>query len=215
MKNLDLDADQGKVLLCYHCGNQTHMQRVAQHKFQWKDNEVPLWGHFTWDLYFCPVCKKVTLEQIEVLSEYGDPETGPIPMEQILYPAITTNAEMPEHVSNAFNAALKVRNIDGAICLISLRRTLEMMCKDKGAHQGTLYAKLKHLSNEGILPPIIDKMAGVLKEQGNMAAHGDSKSFHPEFVSLMIEFTETILKYVYVLPAKLNEIQVQIDEPAD
>jgi hypothetical protein len=35
-----------------------------------------------------------------------------------------------------------------------------------------------------------------------------------ELVSSMIEFTETILEYVYVLPAKLAEIQTQINTKA-
>ena len=215
MSRQEANSLEGKVLLCYHCGNKTFMHKVTDYKWEWESGEGCIWGSYTWALYFCPVCHKVTLEETEIFSEYEDPEIGLIPMEKILFPAVNTNSNMPYEVSGAFEAALKVRNIDGAVCLIALRRTLEMMCKDKGANRRNLYEKLKYLSCEGVLPPIIDKMADILKNWGNMAAHADSQKFAPDLVNSMVDFTETILEYVYVLPAKLDEIQTIISEKSE
>ena len=64
-----------------------------------------------------------------------------------------------------------MRNIDGAICAFAVRSTLEKMCKDKGEIKGSLYDKLKNLSKKGVLPPILDEIADVLRDLGNAAAH--------------------------------------------
>ena len=212
MSKQEAKSVEGKVLLCYHCGNKTFMIKATDYKWEWECQEENTWGSYSWALYFCPVCHKVTLEETEIFSEYEDPEMGLLPVEKILFPPVNTNSHMPHEVSRAFEAALKVRNIDGAVCLIALRRTLEMMCKDKGANQKNLFEKLKYLSSTGVLPPIIDKMASILKNLGNMAAHADGREFAPDLVTSMVDFTETILEYVYVLPSKLDEIQTEINE---
>lgn len=201
-----------KLILCYHCGNTTLMENVASHYSEWSDDENGIWDRYTWNLYFCPVCSKVTLEEVELFSEWCDYQGNLEPKVKFLYPMITSNDKMPKSVRNAFDAALKVRNIDGAICALSLRRTLEMMCKDKGATKGDLFAKLKSLSEQGVLPPILDRMASILRHLGNSAAHADSTSFSEDLVMSMVEFTEIILDYVYVLPAKMNDIQGVIED---
>lgn len=143
-----------KVILCYHCGNKTLMENVTSHKYSWSDDE-----------------------EVEIFSEWYGYNGKLEPEVTLLYPQISSNARMPKNVRKAFDAAKKVRNIDGAICALSLRRTLEMMCKDKGATKGDLFKKLKYLSEQGILPPILDKMASVLRHLGNSAAHADSADF--------------------------------------
>lgn len=185
------------------------MRCVAKHEHYFSEDESGYWDCTRWKTYFCPVCSKVTLEQETEVCYEVDEKGNTVPSYTVLYPSVTTDSKTPVNVRKAFEAALKVKNIDGAICLLSLRRTLEMICKDKGAKKGTLFVKLQQLARTGVLPPILDQMAEVLKNLGNMAAHADNKEFSTELVSSMVEFTETILDYVYVLPAKLSAIQVQ------
>ncbi|WP_378955400.1 DUF4145 domain-containing protein [Pelosinus sp. sgz500959] len=207
-----------KVLLCISCGNKTLMNKVASYENKVEDwtnceysNQQELLGisYDIWNLYFCPVCHNVTLElaQWETYSSY------PKIVYEIIYPTtISKSHAVPLPIKNAFEAALKVRHLDGAICALSIRRTLEMMCKEEGEIKGNLYEKLTALGKRGVLPPILDKMASVLRTLGNDAAHAGDKDFPPELVSSMIEFTEIILDYVYVLPSKLAEIQSDIDK---
>lgn len=208
-----------KVLTCFHCGNKTAMKEVAGYTH--KDNEE-IWD-FTysyyepvhvityvkeWHLFLCPVCTNVTLEELEHNSEEREPNGVPSSSEEILYPfkAIEEN-NIPKDVSGAFEAALKVRQIDGAICAIAIRRTLEMMCKDKGEEGKNLYVMLKSLSEKGILPPILNDMASVLRVIGNAAAHADEEKFSHDLVPSMVEFTQIILDYVYNLPKRIEQIQ--------
>lgn len=207
------ESKKTELLLCYHCGNTTIMEVVAQYERITPefDNEPGVakiqTGEYVnnWRIFFCPVCEKVTVREDywdHFIFEAHDPDR------KILYPHVSESSkDIPIGVSNAFDAALKVRNIDGAVCVLSLRRTLEKLCKDKGQTRGTLYDKLKRLSSDGVLPPILDKMANVLKEMGNAAAHADDVEFSASVVSQMVEFTRIILDYVYVLPNKLARIE--------
>jgi signal recognition particle subunit SEC65 len=207
----------GKVLLCISCGNKTFMGKVASYQDKEEEWDEDDYERFhvgtiskTWELYFCPVCHNVTLELIQWEDYHGCPEPRTY---TIVYPAMMSKSQaVPMKIKRAFDAALKVRNIDGAICALSIRRTLEMMCKEKGETKGSLYQKLTNLALKGILPPILDKMASVLRTLGNNAAHAEDKDFPPKLVSSMIEFTEIILDYVYLLPKKLADIQSDIDK---
>lgn len=212
-----------EVLTCYHCGNETAMQLVSTYKYNGSEicdedeNGVPIYmvdWEDSWHLYNCPVCHDVTLKKKSWMSEEIDYAGRPVTYEEIIYPTITQKSKnMPVLVYRAFEAALKVRNLDGAICALSLRRTLEMMCKDLQATGRDLYTKLDSLSKKGILPPILETMAHVLKDLGNAAAHADDANFPKDVVRSMIDFTQTILDYVYVLPETIKEIQDKISLP--
>lgn len=206
------------VLNCYHCGNKTQMKRLSH--YHMKDNEM-IWtsGHrisidfyIDWDLYLCPVCGNETLVKTVRNSENVDPvEMKLIPDEMILYPSVSIDAgSIPDQVKKSFEAALRIKNLEGNLCAIGIRRTLEMMCKDKQAEGRDLYHKLKDLADKGMLPPIITEMATVLRELGNEAAHGDGKVFSDELIETMIKFTHAILDYIYNLPERLSNIQQQL-----
>lgn len=209
----------GRVLLCYHCGNKTFMELVATHKHIDSEN-IEDRGHIigsvdyvrTWFIYSCKVCGDITLLREKWFSEEVQFDGSPIVYTDIVYPQVTHNSSIPKDVSEAFEAAIKVRHIDGAICVLSLRRALEKMCKDKGATQRDLYSMLKHLADIKVLPPILDEMAYVLKQLGNAAAHADDMVFDENIVRSMIEFTTIILDYVYNIPARLKEVQGVLGE---
>lgn len=129
----------------------------------------------------------------------------------ILYPDATVKeAGVPKNVRNSFEAALRIKHIEGTLCAIGIRRTLEMICKDKEASGRTLFNKLEDLSEKGILPPIVAGMATVIKDLGNAAAHGDDREFSEEVIESIIKFTHVILDYVYNLPDELSRIQNEL-----
>lgn len=206
-------------MTCFHCGNQTSMKIVAKHNVILSNDIVtpPFEETFTtyldktWYLYFCPVCKEVTLQLNTRFSEDIDVNGEPYLYEDIIYPSFAINAEyIPKGVKDAFESALKVRNLDGAVCVLALRRALEKMCKDKGANGKDLFNKLKDLQSKKILPEIMNDISYILRKEGNSAAHADDIEFDQETVNLMIEFTQTIFDYVYTLPEKIKKAQERI-----
>lgn len=161
-----------------------------------------------WKLYLCPICHEVilTFNDTNQMSPVGTLKT-----QKLLYPKINIGLGIPENIDQAYRSALKVRK-DGPICCLALRRTLEMVCKNKGETKGDLFDKLKNLSKNGLIPPILDDMAHILRTIGNEAAHGDDTEFPPRIIALLIDFTKAILEYLYVLPEMLNEIQKEIED---
>lgn len=211
------------VLVCYHCGNKTQMRQIAHFDRHETENFLGFGEPYSitfftdWDLYLCPVCDNVTLLKTSKNTEERDPQDFRLTSrESILYPNVSIDESgIPEKVKNSFEAALRIKNIEGTLCAIGIRRTLEMMCKDKKATGKDLYHKLKDLSNKGILPPIVNEMASVLRELGNEAAHGDEREFSEELIGSMIKFTHVILDYVYNLPDKLSGIQKHLSKTVE
>ena len=185
------------IRLCYHCGNKTQMNLSASYEY-----EVSFEEHGHRCLYHCPVCDGVTLLNRSWDFFNDDPKYDDI-NETVLYPAVSLESkDVPKEIGQAFEAALKVKNIDGAICTLSLRRTLEMLCNDKNASGKDLFAKLRDLASKGVLPPILNGMADTLRVLGNSAAHADDATFSNHLISSLIDFTQAILDYVYILPQK-------------
>ena len=208
---------QQTVETCYFCGNTTLMNIVGVHKFKDKmldyDDEsgqsyIMLEEETTWRMNDCPVCKNVTLTKEYSNSDMEKAWGRGNSEKVVLFPTATFSFEgIPDGIKNAFEAALKVRNLDNSICLVALRRTLESICEDKGATGKNLYLKIKDLSDKSILPPILNDISDVLREFGNEAAHATTVKHSKTEVELMVEFTEAIINYVYVLPIKLSKIQ--------
>lgn len=203
------------VILCHHCGNKTRMHRVAyyDHIVEYEYLDYGITFCTQWALFFCPVCLDVTLRRLDWDDNSVDERGELIVSSKDIYPVCSDRTEgVPEVIHKAFEAALRVKNIDSAICILALRRTLEKLSKDQGATGRTLYEKTKDLAQKKILPLILDEMADVLRELGNAAAHADDIKFDEEMVSQLIEFTQTIINYVYVLPQQLRRIQEKMNE---
>ncbi|GMA62966.1 hypothetical protein NZD89_24410 [Alicyclobacillus fastidiosus] len=108
------------VLMCFHCGNETLMKKLATHTI--KDSDKIGMDDFgdplyvvdfvtTWDLCLCPVCKECTLTKEEWCSEDSPFSPGD---KIILFPTIKRNSgKIPLKIHAAYEAALRVRRIDG------------------------------------------------------------------------------------------------------
>lgn len=140
LKNLPEDKIDKiqKVLQCFYCGNSTLMDLVGEHKYNWDEGEG-YYGYFIYQMFSCPICGKVTFfQQYWDCNMFLDDERTFI-YEEILYPINKfSEKNIPAKVKDAYEAALKTRNIDSAICLISLRRTLEIICNEKKKQQGEI-----------------------------------------------------------------------------
>ncbi|MGG3573251.1 DUF4145 domain-containing protein [Bacillus gobiensis] len=205
------------ILTCPHCGNKTPMKLL--NKFE-KVTKYPLkygeGAHFKdiFEVFECPVCKGFQLyythwdttfyvNNDDIYKHYG----------RVLFP-ITEKVfvfRLPSNVRSAYESALKVKNIDDTVCVIALRRTLEMVCKDKGAVKGQLHQKLNQLQQQGILPPLMGDISRVIKDFGNMAAHGDQVNFNKTMLDSMFRFTNKILEYVYILPKQMEDVRQELE----
>lgn len=187
-----------RILNCRYCGNTTLMKQVGECKSEW-DEEQGYYGYFHYYMMKCPVCGRVTLFQ-KYWSSAGEDE------EEILYPTTSVNyTEVPASIKNAFDSAVQTKGIDQAICVLSLRRVLEMICKDRNAKSGDLSFQIDDLISKKVLPEMLRDVLYVIRKYGNEAAHGDSASFSLYDVEQLIDYVATVINYLYSLPARVKQ----------
>lgn len=208
MKNLDLPKEE--IIKCFHCGNETLMRQTGEYKWGSLDvKEDDLNFNYTYEMFVCPICHKVTLRET-----YGD-ETMMEPNHRgemewydtktIVFPINSMEStSIPPKVKEAFEAALKTKNIDKYVGLMALRRTLELILKDKGATKWGLKDKIEEIAEKGLLPDTLKEASSLTKILGDSAAHDKDLEIDQYDVESMAEFVEYIIEYLYVVPDKIN-----------
>ncbi len=203
---------------CYHCGN----TGVLDYKTTvvWKNEDIEydydgnviyytLIEHIDWNLYECPVCHNPTL-----IKEYNFDVNEFSPSEITTeFPRALLNKEgVPEEIFKAFDSAIKTKGIDLSICLLSLRRVLEMIAKDKNAKGKDLESKIQNLIDEKHLPEMLNDACWIIRQLGNDAAHADKVEFYEYDVECVIGYVAVIIDYLYSLPKRMNKTKAKIIE---
>ena len=171
------DLDKQEIIKCFHCGNETPMPKVGEYSWGSRDLEYSDIDFLNkYELFACPVCHKVTLRHSygdETMIHYHNyDEISYYDEKSILYPqnSIDSNS-VPPKVKEAYEAALKTKSIDKYVCLMALRRTLELLLKDKGATKWGLKDKIEEIAAKGLLPDTLKEASSLAKILGDTAAH--------------------------------------------
>jgi Domain of unknown function (DUF4145) len=93
---------------------------------------------------------------------------------------------------------------------IMVRKTLEVLCSDRGAKGNNLKDRIKVLGNKVVLPTELLEGLDDLRLLGNDAAHIESEEYNKvgqEEVEIGIEFAKEVLKAVYQYSALLNRLR--------
>lgn len=207
---MDESIKEQEVLQCLYCGNKTLMDMVGQHRTSWEE-ESGYYGYFHYKMFCCPVCYRVTFYQAYWDCAQMNYDGSELVDVEILYPVNTIDSNaMPPKIKDAFESALKIRNIDNLVCLMALRRTLELICIDKKATKWGLKNKIEELAQEGILPETLKEASSFAKILGDSAAHDKGLDLNIHDINSMIDFVEYIIEYLYVLPYKLEKYKKRL-----
>lgn len=201
---------------CYHCGNTGQLKILYENESEWGGGQ-DFFEKINWILLKCPVCGMLTLREDYTNESMIDSRENQIYEKRIVYPKTKYDFKYaPKSIQRAFESAVKVAKIDPAICLLSLRRTLEMICKDKYAQGKTLELKIRDLVQKNILPATLDDSSWLVRNMGNDAAHADAIRYTEYEVEQIIEFVEQIITYLYELPERITILkktrQKRLDE---
>ena len=203
---------------CSHCGNTGILTFIAKidtpvEECEVNDRDEIVWcgliENTRWYFFQCPVCKKPVL-----ISEY----TMPMMIEdksiiETVFPKISIHFDgVPDNIKTAFQSAIKIRGIDKAICVLSLRRTLEMICKDKGAQGNSLESKIDDLIDKKILPDMMSNACWIVRQSGNEAAHADDVEFTEYEVEEIVHYVAIVIEYLYSLPVRVATLKEKIEE---
>ncbi len=203
MEQISKDA----IYTCYHCGNTGLLKYIGGTCWKNEEFEVAPNGelynyflieHEDWDIFECPICHKPV-----IVSEYIFDAADEIPEVSIKFPNSLIHRDgVPIEIASAFESAVKTKGIDSAICLLSLRRVLEMICKDKGATGDNLEVKIKNLIDAKVLPDMFDDACWIIRKLGNEAAHADKVTFS--------NYDAEIIEYLYSVPTRIAKMKERL-----
>lgn len=193
-------SHENPIVTCEHCGNKVPMQVKGGYR---EDGEII----FDWQFVRCPVCHQPSL--IETNSE--DCSADGSTFVNVLYPTPIAPpwTDIPARIGNAYRKALRLRHIDANAFAVAIGRTLDMICQDRKAKGRDLNEKIDSLGKSG-LPNRLVEIAHQLRLIRNLGAHTSEVEVAEEDVPVLIAFTDSILDYLYVAPAKLEELRDNI-----
>jgi len=193
------------IIACASCEALVDAEQVGQLRYNGSD-EWMLAELYT--LLKCPRCGRPLLAFQNVADPFGGELEWDEPTR--LYPAPDRQADnrLPTALHDCFQEALgcvhaKHYNSAALMC----RKTLEGICQLKGASSGSLARGLMDLHAQGIIDDRLFEWAEALREDGNLAAHDLEVRVSLEDATHILDFTEAILEYVFILGEKFQEYQ--------
>lgn len=170
--------------------------------------------HFTWTLFKCPVCRKLSLIQRysdeTMYDSYNDIEYYDI---SNLYPLNNYKMDnVPIDISSSFEAALKVKDINIDLCLVGLRKVLELICKDNNATGRILEKKIDDMIQKNIFPKEMEVAYWVIRQAGNKAVHEKKSKLTKYDIDEIANLLYSIINYLYIIPRKMVKLKEKIND---
>lgn len=213
----DKDSHKAEIIKCFHCGNETPMLSVGKYSWGSRDMEFSDFDFlYEYELFACPVCHRVTLRETysdESMIRYmSRDQIEDFNEQRVLFPLsnIDSNA-VPQKIKDAYEAALKTKGIDNSICLMALRRALELILKDQGAARWGLKNQIEEIAEKGLLPGALKEASSLAKMLGDTAAHDKELEIDSHDVEAIAEFIGFIIEYLYIVPTQISTYKKSLD----
>lgn len=205
---------------CFHCHEKDNMEIIGEvRNYRFGDQDDPTEEENLWQILRCPNCFKDVVIRRFWYSEWDEPIEDEHHQvigvthnfdEEVIYPKnVPLQNEfhyLPVSVNRAYEIALRVYPVDLTAFAIFLRKTIECLCKDKGANNGQLAQKINDIANRKIIPENYKTVADLLREYGNDSAHEcNIPDITQEEADRIYFLSKKILEYVYEIPGLTKE----------
>ncbi len=195
---------------CPHCSNEVIHFLILRYQL----------GEWDYLVYRCTTCGKITLTLYEnyssctrdiedVLNNINNYTNDQI----VLYPSSgEIPLSIPSNISSTYKEAISIKGKSPNGFAGLIRKSLEYVLQEQNAEGKTLYERINDLAKKNILPPTIIDMSDLIRIIGNIGVHAGSEDVTKEQTDLIDKFFNLILEYVYVAPAKVKELQEQLEK---
>lgn len=196
--------EEGKFTLtgeCPHCRVKAAFMPVTT---SWHD-ERPL--HDRWVAAMrCVSCSEFILGIIGFVKQANDSRT----LEYLEHyplgkPSQMTTGDIPEHILDDFNEALRCRSVEAYNATTEMcRRSLQASCEEQGADPSmNIDSQIDWMAAQGRITPFLREVAHTIRLAGNRGAHPPRKITEGE-ADAVISFTREYFHAVYVSKAMLK-----------
>ena len=195
---------------CPHCGNTApqNLEGSCTHL----DNED---GAHHFFLTQCQTCAEgLTYRHIDARNTVPEISHGQFDLSkyELVWPSTNDlHACVPEAVRRIYAEASAIKTRAPNAFANQIRRSLEAVCKDRGAAGRTLAKNLNELAERGEIPQTLSEITGVLRQLGNVGSHAGDEDIAPEYVDVIDDFFRAIIEYVYIAPHKVAEFKARLD----
>jgi len=197
------DAVGTLTLRCPHCGQIGVLDRTGPHDTH-NENRV---------VFGTRRCPKPECHFLVFIIHNGASVLASYPPARLDFDA--TN--IPSSVAKAMEEAVTCHAAECFMAAaIMVRKTLEELCRDRGASGPNLKERIKALKGKVVLPQELLDGADDLRLLGNDAAHIESQEFNQvgkDEVEIGIEFTKELLKAVYQYSSLLQKLRSLKKQP--
>ena len=147
----------------------------------------------------CPACGgAILIDQ----SDYGG---GWETFTRLYPPQRQAHFRLPNNVRLSFDEALKCFQAKAYIAAVLMcRRTLESVCHHHVANMRTLQHGIEELGRQKIIDGKLVEWADALRRDGNLAAHDPTSKVEQQDASDLVDFTQALLEYVFILEQKFQ-----------
>jgi len=155
----------------------------------------------------CPSCSSPL-----VILQEENPDGLDAPLR--LYPSERkANYNLPKELRNSFDESLKCQKAKCyTAAAMMCRRTLEGLCKHHDKNSKNLATGIQSLHSKGIIDKSLFEWAEALRRDGNLAAHDMQATISGDDAKDLIDFSEAILDYVFVLHDRFEEYKRRQEE---
>lgn len=209
---------------CAHCNNDTLMEIRDKNKVSNGDISSDSYYYDLQVVLLCPTCKNYniinaywdnTCGKIEESIQYEDIYGMDNVYETTLYP-ISSNILMqgniiPAEILRNFKKSLELRTIDEESCLVKLRKTLELICRNQSASGHDLSEMISDLFSKGVLPKTLKSASTITRKLGNLGAHESNVEITTNELESDIKMVEYIIQYIYILPNEIERLEKRIN----
>jgi hypothetical protein len=201
---------------CNHCGNKglANLKGNFDNIEEYVDEETKvrsLVSITTWLFLECPVCHNGIVITHEYYGQSDEEDDDSFI--KLIYPLKSIDMKnTPKDIKQKFNAAVKNYNIDTDICMIALRKVLEMICEDQGLSEGNLVGKINDLSTKGIFPQELKDCGHLIRRIGNDGAHSEVNKISKWEIKDVISLVEFIIQYLYEIPTKISNLEKKYEK---
>lgn len=163
------------------------------------------------DHYFVSLCTKCTSPFLVKRSLFGIPgEFETITQESVLFPVESRLplGKVPDPVKRAYEQAH--RSYSASLyepSALMCRRCLEALCKSLDAKGKNLQDKLDSLNASGYVDSRLTEWAHGVRLLGNEAAHDTDVIVTKDDAKDVLDFTEALLLYVFLLNQRFSEFK--------
>ncbi|MGB2925915.1 MAG: DUF4145 domain-containing protein [Limnothrix sp.] len=162
---------------------------------------------YVYELLFCLSCSNVTLRKHFEADYLED-----VAKEETLYPSQSLNPfHFPQPVKEAYEAALKARNINANAYAMLLTTMLEKICLDKKVDGKDLHEKLKKLAENNEIPDKLADIAHSLRKLRNISVHEPDSELSEEEIPILDDLSRAVLEYIYIAPALARQAEIKYE----